>query len=87
MMQTWNQASLKEPDVLGPLLFLCHINDLPDRLKSTVRMFADDCLIYREIKSRADQIQLQHNLQWRQNRGAGGPPTFLTDGKSQFVMT
>ena len=25
-------------------------------------MFANECLIYRDIKSRADQIQLQHNL-------------------------
>ena len=32
--------------VLGPLVFLCHINDLPDCVKSQVRLFADDCLIY-----------------------------------------
>ena len=29
--------------VLGPILFLGHINDLPDNVKSTVRLFADDC--------------------------------------------
>jgi len=43
-----------------PLLFLCHINDLPDRIR--VRLFADDCLIYREIKTPQDHIILQQDL-------------------------
>ena len=49
--------------VLGPLLFLCHINDLLDAVKSTVRLFADDCLLCRQIKSREDHIPPQHDLQ------------------------
>ena len=30
------------------ILFLLHINDLPSVVSSKVRLFADDCLIYRK---------------------------------------
>lgn len=48
--------------VLGPLLFLVHINNLPDHVTSNVRLFADDCLLYRQIKSEKDQEELQRDL-------------------------
>ena len=48
---------------LGPLLFLCNINDLPDAVKSTVRLFADDCLLYRNTRNIADNLALERDLQ------------------------
>ena len=36
-------SGVPQATVLGLLLFLCHINDLPDAVKSTVSLFADDC--------------------------------------------
>ena len=48
--------------MLGPLMCLCHINDLPDSVKSQVRLFANDCLIYRQIKTQKDHQILQNNL-------------------------
>ena len=48
--------------VLGPLMVLCHINDLPDSVQSQVRLFADDCLLYRPIKSPKDHELLQNDL-------------------------
>ena len=47
-------SGIPQGTVLGPLLFLCHINDLPECVKSQVRLFADDCILYREIKSQQD---------------------------------
>ena len=55
-------SGVPQGTVLGPLLFLCHINDLPNCVKSTVRLFADDCLLYRTIRTIRDQIQLQNDL-------------------------
>jgi len=48
--------------VLGPLLFLIYINDLPDNIKSLIRLFADDSLLYKKIKSKADWESLQKDL-------------------------
>ena len=48
--------------VLGPILFLCHINDLPECVSSQTRLFTDDCLLYREIKTQEDHHTLQQDL-------------------------
>ena len=55
-------SGVPQGTVLGPILFLCHINDLPDAVKSSVRLFADDCLLYREIHSQEDHNILQNDL-------------------------
>ena len=48
--------------VLGPLLFLLYINDMPMKVSSTARLFADDSLLYRRIGSSQDRISLQEDL-------------------------
>ena len=48
--------------VLGPLLFLIFINDITENVSSPIRLFADDCLIYHEIRSPSDCSLLQKDL-------------------------
>jgi hypothetical protein len=55
-------SGVPQGTVLGPILFLCHINDLPNSVKSSVRLFADDCLLYREINNENDHTTLQNDL-------------------------
>ena len=48
--------------VLSPLLFLIFINDLPLGINSTCCLFADNCLLYRQIDSMSDANILQQDL-------------------------
>lgn len=49
--------------VLVPVLFLIFINDITDDIKhSNIRLFADDCTIYRPIKNEQDYKLLQEDL-------------------------
>ena len=48
--------------VLGPLLFSLHINDIMSDIESEIRLFADDCVCYREIKEREDTLKLQKDI-------------------------
>ena len=48
--------------VLGPMLFVIYINDLPDKLESDCYMFADDTKIFRQIASTSDNDILQSDV-------------------------
>ena len=45
--------------VLGPLLFLVYVNDIWRNIEAKIRLFADDCIIYRRILNIEDIEKLQ----------------------------
>ena len=52
-------SRMPQGTVLGSLLFLIYINNLPLKVSSTTHLFADDSLLYRRIKSPEDAVVLQ----------------------------
>ena len=48
--------------MLGPLLFVIFINDLPEQVKSEIFLFADDTKIFKQINGPDDHSTLQEDI-------------------------
>ena len=55
-------SGVPQGSVLAPILFLCYIKVLPNHVSSNVRLFADDCLLYRNISTTHDPETLQEDI-------------------------
>ncbi len=55
-------SGIPQGSVLGPMLFVAFINDLPECVHSMVQMFADDTKLFRIIKNISDSTELQEDL-------------------------
>ena len=55
-------SGVPQGTILGPLLFLVFINDITENIHSQIRLFADDCLVYKEIANISDTEILQKDL-------------------------
>ena len=60
----WHKVTsgIPQGSVLGPILFVVFINDLPNCVKSSVYLFADDTKLYRQISVAEDSRTLQEDL-------------------------
>ena len=74
-------SGVPQGSVLGSLLVLLFINDLPSVLDPTTRckLFAEDCLVYGDTKTIQDQIQLQRDLHALENWGTQWGMSFNMD--------
>ena len=72
-------SGVPQGSVLGPILFLVFINDMPKVVKSNCRLFADDSIVYREISTDRDRDILQADLdrlhQWELDWGMSFNPS------------
>ena len=62
---SWKKVTSGVPQgsILGPLLFLLYVNDIPDAISSSIaKMFADDTKVYNSIVTSADCDALQADL-------------------------
>ena len=55
-------SGIPQGSVLGPLLFVIYINDIPNGIQSLMKIFADDTKMYRALKTPADNIDLQNDI-------------------------
>jgi len=55
-------SGLPQGSLLGPLLFLDYVSDIWKNIEWTIRLFPDDCVIYRKIINNEDIEKLQKDL-------------------------
>ena len=55
-------SDVPQGTVLGPLLFILYLNNLPEGISSQVRLLADDCISCREINTLNDCQDLQKDI-------------------------
>lgn len=55
-------SGIPQGSVLGPVLFICYVNDMPEVVSGLIKIFADDTKIYSVVKDDGSYENLQKDL-------------------------
>ena len=56
------KSGVPQGSVIGPLLFLLFVNDMPNEIKCNIQLFADDAKIFKTVKNEEDHQDLVKDL-------------------------
>ena len=56
-------SGVLQGSALGPLVFICYINDLPDVIYTNVKIFADDTKLFTDASARSNALELQSDIE------------------------
>ena len=57
-------SGIPQESVIVPLLFLLHMNDIPESLQCMVKVFADDTKVFTKVKTTEGCDKLQADINW-----------------------
>ena len=80
------RSDVPQGSVLGPVLFVAYINDLPKVVSRVCSMYADDKKVYNTVKDASNNVQLQDDLDSLVNWADTWQPCFNADKCKVFNL-